>query len=423
MDPFHRGSTMENGNGFPSGEGVLSAVSDTSDVFKNSILAPLQNAYLYDESRQSFKYRSAALVKNPALEEKYNAFRAKRRDAGYSEEELSETYGFLLFDDINKAHALGETGVLSGNNACTTLGDPSKGVYISMYSDCLDLNRWYHGKSGYIAIIRLTKGRVKKVSENYTLNFTGPSPGFDCHVSEQLPSVSANTSSFLAFERTQYYMYELLDNGSNDTALSPSAACPFAIVSFSYTDTKTTLVIPQEKSEEKKTLCHYLPWRGQLQIGTQLYNVGLRSTATALVTGKLPPVVKVAQAISMLDLRQLLPQAVFETCFSSEVFLDGLYCSLCELVPSETEGASSLSLLLQEIKERDLALPVLLNDGGFLILLHSSYFLTYDDVGSDTKEVLQALFVFPQSQLVQRGTKFGGTKAAISPEILRFFQY
>lgn len=31
------------------------------------------------------------------------------------------------------------------------------GVYISMYSDCLDLNRWYHGKSGYIAIIRLTK--------------------------------------------------------------------------------------------------------------------------------------------------------------------------------------------------------------------------------------------------------------------------
>lgn len=32
-----------------------------------------------------------------------------------------------------------------------------KGVYISMYSDCLDQNRWYHGKSGYIAIIRLTK--------------------------------------------------------------------------------------------------------------------------------------------------------------------------------------------------------------------------------------------------------------------------
>lgn len=109
-----------------------------------------------------------------------------------------------------------------------------------MYSDCLDLNRWYHGKSGYIAIIRLTQvwknvkylnwltrptgrlsrktyrstnaisvlcccqqGRVKKVLENYTQNFTTPTVGFDCHVSEQLPTVSSKTSSFLAFERTQ----------------------------------------------------------------------------------------------------------------------------------------------------------------------------------------------------------------------------
>lgn len=35
------------------------------------------------------------------------------------------------------------------------------GVYISMYSDCLDLNCWYHEKSGYIAIIRLTKVLTK----------------------------------------------------------------------------------------------------------------------------------------------------------------------------------------------------------------------------------------------------------------------
>ena len=44
----------------------------------------------------------------------------------------------------------------------------------------------------------------------------------------------------------QYYMYELLDGG-NATARSPSHACPFAIVSFSYGDTKATTVEPQEK--------------------------------------------------------------------------------------------------------------------------------------------------------------------------------
>ncbi|XP_044211401.1 uncharacterized protein tasor2 isoform X5 [Thunnus albacares] len=399
--------------------GVFIPVSESSDDFQNNILAPLQSAYLYDESKQSFRYKSAVLIKNSALEEKYNAFRAKRREIGYSEEDLEENYGFLLFDDINKAKALGETGVLTGNSTCTTLGDPLKGVYISMYSDCLDLNRWYHGKSGYIAIIRLTKGRVKKVLENYTQNLTAPTRGFDCHMSEQLPSVSAKTSSFLAFERTQYYMYELLHDGSNEAAQSPSLACPFAIVSFSYTDTKASLLAPQEKSEEKKQVSHYVPWRGQLQIGTQFYDVGLRSTAGAMIPAKLPPVVKVDRAISMSDLRRFLPRAVFETCFSGEVFLDSLYCILFELVSSVVEETSSLSVLLQEIKEKDLALTIPLNDGGFLILLHSSHFLTYDDTGSSAAEVLQGLFVFPDSRVIQRDTKLGQKKAFMSSEILR----
>ncbi|XP_051238902.1 uncharacterized protein tasor2 isoform X2 [Dicentrarchus labrax] len=400
-------------------KGVLVHVSASSEDFKNNVLAPLKSAYLYEESKQSFRYKSAVLIKNPALERKYNAFRARRREEGYSEEDLKESYGFLLFDDVNKANALGETGVLAGNSTCTTLGDPSKGVYISMYSDCLDQNRWYHGKSGYIAIIRLTKGRVKRVLENYTQNFTAPTEGFDCHVSEQLPSVSSKTSSFLAFERTQYYMYELPGDGSNDTALSPSGACPFAIVPFSYTDTKATLVAPQEKSEEKKLVCHYFPWSGQLQIGTHCYDVGLRSTAGALIPAELPPVVKVDRAISMLDLRQLLPRTIFETCLSGEVFLDGLHCSLYEMVSSEVEETSSLSLLLWEIKEKDVALIVPLNDGGFLILLHSSHFFTYDDSGSSAAEVLQGMFVFPESRVIYRGTKGGQRKPALSSEILR----
>uniref|UniRef100_UPI003AAE60D2 uncharacterized protein tasor2 isoform X1 n=1 Tax=Centroberyx gerrardi TaxID=166262 RepID=UPI003AAE60D2 len=409
---------MENTNGGASIKGVLVPVPESSELFHNNILAPLQSAYLYEESKQSFRYKSAFLINNPTLEEQYKTYRAKRRDAGYSSEDLKESYGFLLFDDANKANILGETGVLTGNSTGTTLGDPSKGVYISTYSDCLDLNRWYHGKSGYIAIIRLTKGRVKTVSDNYTQNLTAPSVGFDCHVSKQLSAVSANTSSFLAFERTQYYMYELLHDGSSKTAQSPSHACPIAIVSFSYADTKATALDPQEKSEEEKIVCHYLPWRGQLQINTQFYDVGLKSTTGALIPAKLPAVVKVDRAISMLDLRRLLPKAVFETCFSGEVSLDDICCSLCELVSSEAED-SSLSLLIQQLKEKDLALTIQLNDGGFLILLHSSHFLTYDDAGSSATEALQGMFVFPESRAIQRDTKGGQKKPAISSEILR----
>ncbi|KAM7396953.1 hypothetical protein PAMP_019956 [Pampus punctatissimus] len=272
--------------------GVFIPVSESSDDFKNNILAPLQNAYLYEESTQSFRYKSAVLIKNSALEKKYNDFQAKRREIGYSEEDLEETYGFLLFDDVNKANILGETGVLTGNNTCTTLGDPLK-------------------------------------------------------------------------------------------------------------------------------VSHYVPWRGRLQIGTQFYDVGFKSTAETMIPAKLPPVVTVERAISMSDLRQLLPKPFFETCFSGEVFLDSLYCILCELVSSGEEETISLSVLIQELKEKDLALMIPLNDSGFLILLHSSHFLTYDDIGSSAAEVLQGMFVFPDSRVIQRDTKLGQKRPFMSSEILR----
>uniref|UniRef100_A0A8C6PRZ6 Family with sequence similarity 208, member B n=1 Tax=Nothobranchius furzeri TaxID=105023 RepID=A0A8C6PRZ6_NOTFU len=348
--------------------GVLIPVAETSDIFQSTILAPLQSAYLYEESKQFFRYKSAVLVKNPELEQKYDSFRANRKNAGYSEDDLKESYGFLLFEDDTKANALGETGVLRGNSTCTTLGDPLKGVYLPMYSDCLDLNPWYHGKSGYIAIIRLTKGKVKKVVENYTQNFTEPTVGFDCHVSEHLPLVSAKTSSFLAFERTQYYIYELLNDGSNETALAPSAACPFAIVSFSYQDTKAVLFPQETRYSNILIFCHYLPWRGQLQIGSQFYHVDLRSTTVAHVPVKLPPVVKVDRVTAISVLRRLLPRAVFDTCCTEE--------------------------------------------GGFLRC-------SKEYTESPSSEVMQGLFVFPDSRVVRRDTKDGQKNHAMSNEILQ----
>ncbi|XP_054632482.1 uncharacterized protein tasor2 isoform X2 [Dunckerocampus dactyliophorus] len=216
--------------------GVLIPVCENSNDFKKKILLPIQSAYLYEESTEAFKYQFAVLIKNPALETKYAAFREKKKQAGYTEEDLEETYGFLLFDDINKANALGQTGVLTGTSTCSSLGDPLKGVYISMYSDCLEPEGLHDSKSGYIAIIRLTTGRVRRVSENHSQDLTAPTEGFDCHVSQNLASVSPRTSFRLAFERTQCYIYELLDDGSNGTEPSPSFTCPFAIVAFSYTN-------------------------------------------------------------------------------------------------------------------------------------------------------------------------------------------
>ncbi|XP_019895771.3 uncharacterized protein tasor2 isoform X2 [Esox lucius] len=399
-------------------EGDLVAVLPGSENFENTILPPLQNSYMYEESKQSFRYNSAFLIRNDTLQRRYEAFRTCKRAMGYSEEELEESFGFLLFDDENKANKLGETGVIPGHTTCTTLGDPSKGVYISKYSDCLDVHRWYHGKSGYIAIIRLTKGRVKEVTANYTVNYTSPTDGFDCHVSEQISDVSANTSSFLAFERTQYYMYEQTNGGKDSTTHLPSHACPFAIVAFSYWNAKTPKSDEQAKSEVEKSVFCYYPWRGQLQISSQVYLVGLKSSTGPLMPAQLPTVVRVDGAIKMSELRQKLPKAIFETCFSGEASLEGMSCSLYELAPSEVED-TSLSQLTQELKIKDLALTVQLKDSGFLILLHSFHFLTLEDAGSNKPEVLQAMFLFPDSRTIQRDTKICWKNPCLSPEGLQ----
>lgn len=99
----------------------------SSDTFLSDVLAPLKNSYLCEESKQSFRYTSAVLIKNAELEKKvslsgfphfyvmslkyllisfpfyqYNAFRVKKRELGYTDKDLKESYGFLLFSDINK---------------------------------------------------------------------------------------------------------------------------------------------------------------------------------------------------------------------------------------------------------------------------------------------------------------------------------
>ncbi|XP_077452721.1 uncharacterized protein tasor2 [Stigmatopora argus] len=247
-------------NGTDSSLSILIPLTEYSEEFKRKILHPLQSAFLYQESKVSFKYKAASLFKNPTLKQKYDDFRTKRRQAGYSEDDLEETYGFLLFDDVNKAKELGQTGVLTGTSSCSSLGDPLKGVYISMFSDCLGPERWQDGQSGYIAIIKLTTGRVRRVPENHTQDVCSPTVGFDCHVSQLLASVTTQTSFSLAFERTQCYIYELLDNGSNKTSQSPSLTCPFAVVAFSYRKRRTlAMKEPKPRGLISYEILRYLP--------------------------------------------------------------------------------------------------------------------------------------------------------------------
>ncbi|KAL2093530.1 hypothetical protein ACEWY4_010842 [Coilia grayii] len=397
-------------------EGLLEPVLPGSATFHDRILPPLHNSYLYEESKKSFIYSSAYLINNDILQKRYAAFREEKRKSGYTEEELDESFGFLLYEDESKANKLGDSGLLIGHSSSSTLGDPSNGVYVSKYSDCLDLKRWYCGKSGHIAIVRLTKGRVKEVNENYTLNFTAPTEGFDCHESDQLKAVTPTTSSFLAFERTQHYLYELL-NGGVDTETCPRHVCPFAIVAFSYGKAEPAIPESSEKSE-KKTVFYYQPWTGQLVIDSFTYEIGLKSSSGALLPAKLPKMLGIKNAIRVSDLRVILPKEIFETCFSGEVMVGGKCCTLFEVASTEADD-KHLSLLTEELKKKDIALVFHLGDSGFFVLLHSSYFLSYEDANSEKTEALQGMFVFPETRTIHRDTKSCWKKSPLSSDILQ----
>ncbi|NXS32737.1 TASOR protein, partial [Pomatostomus ruficeps] len=152
------------------------------------------------------------------------AFARAKEAAGYSREELEETFAFLLFDREEEAKEVCQTGLRVNSSSISTLGDPAKGVYISKHADCLHPRPWQHGKSGYIVICKLIKGKVRAVAENATAAYTCPSPGYDCHVSTRGPSRS---SPCQAFQQSQYYVYEVRGGSA---AERPRQVCPYIVL-------------------------------------------------------------------------------------------------------------------------------------------------------------------------------------------------
>ncbi|KAJ8373589.1 hypothetical protein SKAU_G00041690 [Synaphobranchus kaupii] len=390
--------------------GLFEPVPLGSVKFQSSILPVLQNSYMYTESASCFQYSDIHLVNSAALLEEYQAFRAEKWERTCTEEELEESFGFLLFDQEEKAKEVCAKGLRVGHSTCSTLGDPSKGVYVSKHSDCLDCSSRHHGKSGFIAILRLTKGRVKEVRENHTQNFTAPTLGFDCHVSERI-GAGSTASSFLPHERVQYFLYEPCGQGEG-VAERPRHILPFALVAFSYRETAPYTSMLRHNSSTERAVFHYHPWRGQLQMKSLVYHVTLRSTTEALTPAQLPTVLVVDRVMKLSDLRKDLPQVFFETCFDSEVSQVGRFCSLYEVVTSEAQD-SSLALLTQELKKKEMALTLQLNDFGLFVLLNSSYFLTYQGKA----DALLAMFVFPNSRAVHKERKIVRSRA--SPDMLQ----
>ncbi|NXI41390.1 TASOR protein, partial [Galbula dea] len=203
------------------------AESEESSSLLQRAVAVLQSSYLHSTSQGVFRYSQAILVEKDVFLSELKAFAQAKEAAGYSQEELEETFAFLLFDSEEEAKEVCQTGLRVNSSSIATLGDPAKGVYISKYSDCLHPRPWYHGKSGYILICKLIKGKVKVVSENHTTSSPCPSPGYDCHVSRSRNHTACKSSHCQAFLQSQYYVYEV---AGGSAAERPRQICPYIVL-------------------------------------------------------------------------------------------------------------------------------------------------------------------------------------------------
>ncbi|KAM8982113.1 protein TASOR 2 isoform X1 [Sarcophilus harrisii] len=381
-------------------ETVFRKLSVTSDSDFQRTISVLHSSFLDSTSGNGFHYSEVTLVKNEIFLKEYKTFYQQKKASNYIPEELHETFGFLLFDNEKQAKLVCQLGLCIGSSTVTTLGDPAKGVYISKYSDYLHPRPWYHGKSGYIVIFNLIKGKVKAVSENYTTNYTSPSFGYDCHVAANIKKISCKTSHFRVFELSQYYFYEFL---GNSVVKRPRQILPYVIVAFQYSEPNTMSTVARKNMVEFDDEVLISPWKGQLIIQGQLIcDLTLWSPHGAGIPTQLPRQLDAKYVMELSTLKKKLPESAFRKSnyLEKKVCYQGLCFSMYEVEISNKQG-KKLDQLTEYIKTKELAIVKCLEDQGFLILLTSSALLWDTDFGDEHMN-LYALFLFPSSSSTGR---------------------
>nr|XP_020733537.1 protein FAM208B isoform X2 [Odocoileus virginianus texanus] len=365
-------------------EKIFETVSLSSDSLFQRTVSILHTSYLDSASEHGFQYSQVTLVKNDIFLNEYKTFYQEKKANNYTHEELQETYGFLLFETESQAKLVCQHGLCVGSSAITTLGDPAKGVYISKYSDYLHARPWYHGKSGYVVIFNIIKGKVKFVPENYTANYTSPSSGYDCHVAANINKISHKTSHFRTFELSQYYLYEL--SGSTVTA-RPRQICPYLIVAFQYREPKKMAAPAHDHKSilELRENVLISPWKGKLIIqGCLLCDITLWSSYGTVVPKQLPHELDFKYVMKVSSLKERLPEAAFkkQNYMEHKVCFQDMCFNMYEVELSNKQG-EKVDKLIEYIKREQLAIIKCLEDREFFILLISSALMSETGFGEE----------------------------------------
>ncbi|XP_033482081.1 protein TASOR isoform X2 [Epinephelus lanceolatus] len=381
----------------------------------------LTSSYMDTSSAGCFTYCKPRLIYSELLEKEFVEKRKEMKADGRTDKELEESYCFLLADTA-KLHSLCEKGLFVGQTWITVLGNPTKGVYLSRYSDLLQNNPITPGFTGEIIIFKVMKGKVKSIYENMK-NLLDPTPRFDSHISKNSSKVTSLTS-FRAFELTQQYFYEY---SFDELRERPRQVCPYAVVSFHFKGKDSSLPskplapirLNSQSAEGSKERAQFTVWTGDLVKGDRvLFQISLRSFSPPLLPHRLPEKLEIGWLMRLDQVTKLLPADLLSyNLYSSsqEVVKDGHCCSLLE-VTDRNRSSTSVTRLLHEMEIKRVVLVTPLTDRGFLILISSVQMATPTERGESWKRCLQALFVFPESKDLAKSTSRCASSSHDAPE-------
>uniref|UniRef100_A0A4W4EII8 Transcription activation suppressor b n=1 Tax=Electrophorus electricus TaxID=8005 RepID=A0A4W4EII8_ELEEL len=368
--------------------GLLQQLAPDSREFEE-LVKLLSSFYLDTSSRGAFTYTKACLVHSELLEKEFIGKKRELKQAGRTDTELTDSYAFLL-PDANKV-SLGAARVCLQilSSPCFT------GVYLSKYSDLLQINPFEVGASGDVIIFKVMKGRLKSIFENMPKSNLEPSPKFDCHIHKNASKVTS-LLSYRAFELTQQYFYEF---AFEEPKSRPRHVCPYAVVSFQYKawDLLTGASVLAVRRR-------YTVWSGPLvNRGEELYQVCIRSPSLPFLPLKLPDRIDISAAMHLDQVKRKIPSTLlsWETYSGTqEVHKCGIYGSLFEVM-GKTKQGNCLSGLLHRLEREKMVLVKPLVDRGFLFLLSPAHMHGSNERRGRNDRGLQALFVFQEPRITR----------------------
>ncbi|XP_060100446.1 protein TASOR 2 [Heteronotia binoei] len=145
---------------------------------------------------------------------------------------------------------------------------------------------------------------------------------------------------------------------------------------------------------ECKTTALYRAWTGQLFIRDQrVCDLALRSPFSGTIPAQLPAKLEARYVVAVSDLRKKLPAVAFgkNNYANDKVHSQGILFSLYDVETDQNEPKANQ--LIENLKEKDLALVRYLNERGLFILLASSVLAKEKDSVPEERPRLQALFV------------------------------